>query len=135
MEIVYSSADAQRSHWKDVKKFMRPLTDRDEGIKAGRQFWDTKNGETSILFKHITNVPFDDLDDIEANGWSIGEKGAGDDSCGSVEMRFPSPSYLNNGEVNRPRVEGELKCNMHGSSPRPKKVTDRPRIACCFYFR
>jgi len=105
MEIVYSSAEAQKKHWKDVKKFMRPLEDRDAGMKEKRQFWDTKWGESILLFRHVTNIPFDDLDDIDANGFEIGERGAGDDGEGSKGMRYPGPGWLLNGTEKRPRAE------------------------------
>ena len=60
---------AQRAHWKDVKKFSKPLTDRDDGLAQGRQWWGDK--ECSCLFENPTMMPFDDHDNIEKYGWAL----------------------------------------------------------------
>lgn len=114
MEILYSSGDAQKSHWKEVKPFMKPLSHRDEGIETGRQFWDVKNGEASLLFKHLTNIPFDDLDEIKAEKYKICAKefGGGDDKS----LLHPAPSSLVNGEMKR------------------VKVSERPNLVILFVF-
>ena len=52
-----------RAHWPSVKKFAKKSTDREKGLKEGREYWALH--EVVLTFENPTFVPFDDHDDID----------------------------------------------------------------------
>ena len=52
-----------RAHWPSVKKFAKKSTDREKGLKDGREHW--ADHEVVLTFENPTFVPFDDHDDID----------------------------------------------------------------------
>lgn len=63
----YCGATCQRGHWPDHKISCMPA---DAATTAGGPIkWGVK--EISILYGPLTSVPFDDLDDIDKNGFAI----------------------------------------------------------------
>ena len=76
VEIVYADGKAQRAHWRSVKKFSKPLSDRDDPRRRG-SVSDPARGKTvarqvSLFFEHPTRVPFAELDARSAHGWPLG---------------------------------------------------------------
>ena len=94
-ELQYASADALRSHWPDVKKHARPLTERDEGIAKGRKRW--MDEEIAVLFEDQTMLPFDDHDAIEKHDLDLPSDGA-----------YPFAYQLKKGETERASIANLL---------------------------
>jgi len=92
---MYSSGEAQRSHWKEIKKFSRPLEERYKLPSGTGVHWAKE--ESSMLFEGPTQIPFDDHDAIDEHGWVVnGTKG------------FPLPINYVSGQPERPTPQNLL---------------------------
>ncbi|GMI43211.1 hypothetical protein TrCOL_g2609 [Triparma columacea] len=94
-ELVFSSGAAQKEVWGKVKKTKGELKERDEGVGKGKDWWG--ESEMSVLYKHITNVPFDELDSIDLEGYEVADRedGAG----GREDCVYPSIAKVSKGSL------------------------------------
>ena len=116
-ELVFSSSDAQKAAWRKVKHLAKKLDEREEGISTGRDWWGS--GECSALYKHIVNLPFDEIDDIDKEEYAIGRERVPSDfqskkyeseSChdgagGSEGQVYPSLMRVSEGRIEDPTKE------------------------------
>merc|ERR1712224_1072810 len=87
-----------------VKKFSKPLTERNAGIDSGRQWWG--DSEMSVLFKHPTLLPFDDHDMIRKNAFDL-SKEHGQNAGGPLQY-YPLALSFAQGSIGRPNLEATL---------------------------
>ena len=85
------SAGALRSHWPSVKKFAKPLTERDEGLANGRKRW--MDEEIALLYESQTMLPFDDHTAIERYELELPKGGS-----------YPFVYQLKKGETDRASI-------------------------------
>jgi hypothetical protein len=93
LELMYADADAQRAHWKGVRRHAKPLEQRRTRVPddpAAPPHWAAE--EFSLLFEDQTCLPFDDHDAIDAHGWRVGP----------ARDLYPLPLLYRMGEPSRP---------------------------------
>jgi hypothetical protein len=112
-EAYFSSVDAQKAVWKDVKSRLQPLTDLHQILSGSlrRSFWCPKDlgGEGSYLFRHLTASPFPEHDDVLRYGWPLGSpaRGVGHVGAGGVEdCVFPGAVKVVN-DAKKERRDGD----------------------------
>jgi hypothetical protein len=135
MEVLFSSADAQRSVWKSLKNYITKTQDIAPGGGV----------EVTCLYKHITTMPFADLNEIEEFEFPLAEaKGEGHLGVGGREnCVYPFITKVAKGELDRPTfsVRAPPKSVAHvrighrapqsacAEGP-PSACADRPLSAC-----
>ncbi len=101
-EIAFEGQEEQRKGWKHVKKYARPMEQRDDRTAQ----WNGES-ECSLMFKHLTLVPFSDLDEISEFGFAVAKgRGEGHFGVGGKEdCVYPVPARVVRGELMRPLKE------------------------------
>lgn len=100
-EICYKVAASQRAHWPEVKRYSKPLEEREKGMREGRMWWGDR--EASCLFKHPTLLPFDDHDAIDSANLPLADD-CGTNAGGPLQY-YPLPLVVRRSVAGRPCLE------------------------------
>lgn len=112
-ELCYNSAQSLKDHWPAVRKWSRPLSEREEGIEADCKAWHPR-GEAVILFREHSAVAFEDWEFVDQNNLFVLDhppaSGSSNSGLGEISKRlgrapnsfFPLPIALKSNSSGNP---------------------------------